>query len=161
MNPSSSTSASTLSAGMSGHPAKAFRLKQILLITFLVLMTVPAGKVLFSWRLDPSTQEKLERAVQVLNKNAPMMLDEVTRLDGADLVEGQQIEMRFALPDDVVPTDYRGQFEQVMRKSVLGNACSTALYLDLLKGGARIGYSYRDSTGEVVSHFQVTRADCL
>ena len=100
----------------------------------------------------------MRTAADQVNKDAPQMVDEVTRLDGAR-VEGDQLIYEYTLLLQSMTSE---QFERlsVSTKSRAGPAyCEGEMevFRDL---NARMVYRYRDPNGWQIGQIVVTTQDC-
>ncbi|MDZ7805435.1 hypothetical protein [Thiohalophilus sp.] len=103
------------------------------------------------------TDDELQQAADAVNQQAPMMVDQETRLDGAD--SGSQVlTYNYTLVNYNAGDLDRNKFTQALRPTMLKSGCKTLE--PLLSEGIDVQYVYRGKDKGEIATLGLTRADC-
>ncbi|MDR9437673.1 MAG: hypothetical protein RI563_12395 [Thiohalophilus sp.] len=103
------------------------------------------------------TDDELQQAADVVNQQAPMMVDQETRLDGAD--SGNQVlTYNYTLVNYTAGDMDRNKFTQALRPTLLESGCKALE--PLLSEGVDVQYVYRGKDKGEIATLGLTGADC-
>lgn len=103
------------------------------------------------------SHNQLRSFANEVNRRVPMMLDQHTRLDGADAAPNELTYKFTILNVQAQQMDIR-DFEAVMAIRVIKNVCGRLQML--IKRGVTIHYYYRDNAGQKITKLSVNKDDC-
>ena len=106
---------------------------------------------------DPTSLAVLTRVASEINKNMPMMVDQLTELMNVTVLPGI-IVYNYKL--NVTTYDEAPADILELRPDVLRQACSQPDTSDFLKTGVTMRYSYLDENRTFINSFDVTPDDC-
>lgn len=108
-------------------------------------------------------ENELQTAATEINRDAPILVDEYTRLDGAVAGPGRALTYRYTLIEtdvDQVLESVLHDFEENMTQVLRSTTCDDPGMRYLLNSGVRLVYTYNDSMGRFVTQFEVNGRDC-
>ncbi len=100
---------------------------------------------------------ELQQAADAVNQQAPMMIDQHTRLDGAD-AGMQSLTYKYTLVNYTAEQMDGEKFTQGLRPALLESGCDALK--PLLSQGVRVHYSYRGKNASEIASVTLTAADC-
>lgn len=103
------------------------------------------------------TDDELQQVAELVNQQAPMMIDQETRLDGAD-AGSQVLTYNYTLLNYTAGNMDRNKFTQALRPTLLKSGCKTLE--PLLSEGVDVQYIYRGKDKGEVATLRLTGADC-
>lgn len=108
-------------------------------------------------------ENDLQTAATEINQEAPILIDEYTRLDGATAGPGQVLTYRYTLietdVEQIVESALR-DFENDMGEAIRLSTCDDPDTRSLLNAGVRFVYRYDDAAGNLVTQLEVKGRDC-
>lgn len=125
---------------------------------------VIAVVVLFSlYGPDEYTEEGalawgLEVGVADINRQAPIELDDLTTLTGAE-IEGMHVTYKNALKQRLTPAEV-DDFKRYQAPALVTAVCENADMQASLNGGASFTYTYVDESDAEVGNFTISKKDC-
>jgi len=103
------------------------------------------------------TDDELQQIADAVNQQAPMMIDQETRLDGAD--SGSQVLIyNYTLVNYTAGDMDRNKFTQALRPTLFKSGCKTLE--PLLSQDIDIQYVYRGKDKGEIASLRLTGADC-
>lgn len=103
------------------------------------------------------SDDELQQAADAVNQQAPMMVDQETRLDGAES-GGQVLTYNYTLVNFAAGDLDKNKFTQALRPTMLESGCKTLE--PLLSEGIDVQYVYRGKDKGEIATLGLTRADC-
>lgn len=103
------------------------------------------------------TDNELREAAAAVNQQAPMMVDQETRLDGASSGK-QSLTYNYTMVNYAVSDLDVDKFTQALRPSLLKAGCE--VLKPLLSQGVDVNYVYRDKAEADIAALKLTAADC-
>ena len=103
------------------------------------------------------TDNELKEAAAAVNQQAPMMVDQETRLDGASSGK-QSLTYNYTMVNYAVSDLDVDKFTQALRPSLLKAGCEVPK--PLLSQGVDVNYVYRDKAEDDIAALKLTAADC-
>ena len=100
-------------------------------------------------------ERELSMAVQMINRRAPLRVDEITTLIGAES-HGTQFTYKYTISQDV-PTERLEEARQTLQREVGARLCTDPNMGRAVRDGAIISADYRDTSGD---HIRVTFPSC-
>ena len=100
-------------------------------------------------------ERELNIGAQMLNRRAPIRVDEITTLVGAD-VEGTHLAWNLQFSQDI-PTERLEEARQALLQQAGSQLCSDPSMGEALRSGAVISADYRDASGD---HIRITFPSC-
>lgn len=109
---------------------------------------------------EQSIEEGFLEAEKVINSQAPIKIDDQTRLEKALAGPGDRITYFYTLTTVTIEeVDSTAVLENIKPK-LISSLCSNAEMQPVLQAGAKIVYVYSDKNGEDVGRIEVVVADC-
>lgn len=109
---------------------------------------------------EQSIEEGFLEAEKVINSQAPIKIDDQTRLEKALAGPGDMITYFYTLTTVTIEeVDSTAVLENIKPK-LLSNLCSNVEMQPVLQAGAKIVYVYSDKNNEDVGRIVVVAADC-
>ena len=141
---------SDLDAGGSGSSNA-----QLKLIFGIILAVVAVGAI-FAWSYRDSLfgagnsrlERELSQAAALINRRAPIRVDEVTMLTGAS-AEGSRLTYRYTISEDI-PTDRIPEAQRLLQRDVGTRLCTDPNMGRAVREGAVISADYRDPSGDQI-----------
>ncbi|MDY6980244.1 MAG: hypothetical protein SV201_10195, partial [Pseudomonadota bacterium] len=103
------------------------------------------------------SDDELQQAADAVNQQAPMMVDQETRLDGAES-GGQVLTYNYTLVNFSAGDLDKNKFTQALRPTLLESGCKALE--PLLSEGVDVQYVYRGKDKGEIATLGLTRADC-
>jgi hypothetical protein len=127
------------------------------LITLIVIaIGVIAGVVIQRIYFNPSTEDQLEKAANIINKKCPVMIDRETRLESAVTLPGKGFQYNFTLMNMVVDSVNIATFNEEMTRLLLHSVKTTPQLKAYREREVTISYSYSDRNGKFISTIVIT-----
>ncbi|MFO8025980.1 hypothetical protein [Thiohalophilus sp.] len=123
-------------------------------------LVIPASILLlctFSLNASAVTDDELRQVSEVLNQQAPMMVDQETRLDGAE-ADNQVLTYNYTLVNYTAADMDRNKFTRALRPTLLKSGCKALE--PLLSEGVDVQYVYRGKDKGEIATLGLTGADC-
>ena len=122
-----------------------------------VLVTTEAVRGLLGNRTsDASVDKVLVQTASEINKNLPMMVDRVTRLDATVAVPGKKLYYRYTLVG-IEPTE--DEIISGLRQTAVNNYKTAAEMAGLRKMNVTLVYGYSDEAGNQLGRFEISPDD--
>lgn len=103
------------------------------------------------------TDDQLQQAADAVNQQAPMMVDQETRLDGAES-GSQMLTYNYTLVNYTADDLDRDKFTRALRPTLLKSGCKALA--PLLREGIDVQYVYRGKDKGEIATMGLTGADC-
>lgn len=125
-------------------------MKKLLFALFLGVLTVSCSG-------DSAVQLQLEAAAKLINSQAPMQVDEMTRIDGAEVLSGKKLQYNYTtnLPEGVDMT----MFKDEMNKNLVQMVKTEKDLEELRKAEVTFIFFYKDQKGKEILKVEVKPAD--
>lgn len=108
-------------------------------------------------------QQELTQAANGVNASTPRMIDNITRLDGAQAGPGTLFTYEYSLTNisaSLLSSAALATLRQRLSADVRQRVCSGVALQPLLRIGAVIRFDYRDRDGQELTLASVSSADC-
>lgn len=108
-------------------------------------------------------QQELTQAANGVNASTPRMIDDITRLDGAQAGPGTLFTYDYTLTDihaSLLPPASLDTLRRRLSADVRQTICRETALQPLLRSGAVIRFHYRDQDGQELTLASVSSADC-
>lgn len=109
---------------------------------------------------DQSIEEGFLEAEAFINAQAPIKIDDQTRLNKAIAGPGDLMTYYYSLTQVTVADVEPATVLKDIKPKVLKSLCSNPDMQPVLQAGARLVYVYSDMAGKEVGRINVTAADC-
>jgi hypothetical protein len=134
-----------------------------ILLFCVIAIAGSVGKQLAHEWMKPSDKEILAKlvaqAVQKVNAKTPMTIDEITRLDRAEAVEGYKMRMYHTLLNyETYAKGFNLKQAQVL---ITKDICAKQTKDSPLRLGFVWEYVYKQESGAEVGRFEIAKKDCL
>lgn len=103
------------------------------------------------------TDAELSQAAEAVNQQAPLMVDDETRLDGADAGK-QSLTYHYTLVNYSVGELDANKFKEALRPNLLKAGCETLK--PLLSEGIKVQYLYHGKNKADIASVVLTASDC-
>lgn len=103
------------------------------------------------------SDDELSQAAEAVNQQAPMMVDQETRLDGAAAGK-QSLTYNYTLINYAVDELDANKFKEALRPNLLKAGCQALK--PLLSEGVNINYVYRGKNKGELASLMLTASDC-
>ena len=110
-----------------------------------------------------SPESQIRFAVAAVNIGTPKMVDEITRLDGAQALPGLAMQYNFTILSedaDEVDPEYREAFEAEMHKQLEKTICLSDELEPFRALGATFRYRYANRLGGLITAFSIRSSEC-
>jgi len=110
--------------------------------------------------IEKGLVQGFNKAAEQLNKDAPTMIDEETRMNKATVGPGAMLTYHYTFPNyssDEVQSEW---IRSDLRESVTSQVCNSKEMKPALQYGGTYKYSYSGNDQRVIGAFQITRTDC-
>lgn len=104
--------------------------------------------------------EGFRQAANQINENAPIMVDEETRMDKATVGPGAVFTYHYTFPNYSADQLDKGFILNDLRKNVTANVCNSKEMEGSLKLGGRYVYSYSGANGIHIAEFGISGGNC-
>ncbi len=140
-------------------------MKKTLNIAFIAIITLVAAYfgrevagALFS--TTPDGAEILQVAVESLNKQTPMMVDNDTRLDSAHSGPGMRFTYNYTLVNYSIAEIDGEEFHHNLAPNIRKAVCEKPEMAVFFRNGITVVYAYRDKNGADITEIVVPPSDC-
>jgi len=128
----------------------------LLLLVSLIALGVSAA--------NSTPEQQLQDAAESINKSAPKMIDEATRLDGAEVDPGLVLQYNYTLVrvsgNETELAAVNLELQAALHQKVAEFFCTSADLRPLRDFGGTLRYRYSDKSGQVVGAIGVSNSDC-
>lgn len=107
---------------------------------------------------DDEVIRMLNEASKNVNSNLPYALDEITRLDSSFVGPGRKFTYSHTILDDRAGPASANNLRAAVYPGARDYVCSN--FLDLLRDGVVIAYSYQNATGALLTEIEMSGKDC-
>lgn len=119
-----------------------------------------AGKAAGSAFSDADVTDKLKKMAVKINQEAPMRLDDMTRMDRVSVGPGRLVTYHNTITTmrsgEVNLEAFRGQFSSEMRRKI----CASSDLATLRRVGVTMVYAYSGSEGGLIGSVRIAPQDC-
>lgn len=120
-----------------------------------IYQTIPNQK-----DVDKKIIEGFEKAAKEVNRTAPTMIDQDTRLDEVTVGPGARITYHYTYPKYSSKEIDSNWLQTNLRPVVIKNVCSNKKMKPSLQYGGIYVFSYSGNDGIEITNFQISREDC-
>lgn len=138
------------------------QMKRNLIVGLILFLVIGGGGALYYFRdsiFAGSRTSRIERelaqAAQLINRRAPIRVDEITTLTGAT-AHGTQFTYQYTLTEDVA-TEQLEEARQTLQREIGSRVCADRDMGQAIRDGAVISADYRDASGD---HLNVSFRTC-
>ncbi|WP_284099678.1 hypothetical protein [Parachitinimonas caeni] len=111
-------------------------------------------------QIEEGLTQGLVEAAADINKKAPTMVDDTTRLDRAEASAGARMAYFYTLPNFAAADLEKSVFQSSQKAALIKNICSNIAMKPSIELGAVFIFHYKSSDGVDLASIEISKKDC-